>query len=39
MPDENGQLRPVTRGRKQTNLERNPRFWDRVYANQDQEEK
>lgn len=31
MPDENGQLRPVTR-MKEKNLERNPAFWDRVYA-------
>lgn len=30
MPDENGQLRPVTR-RGEKNLERNPNYWDRVY--------
>ena len=30
MPDENGQMRPVTR-MKEKNLERNPGFWDKVY--------
>lgn len=29
--DENGQMRPVTRLKKQ-NIERNPKFWDKVYA-------
>jgi hypothetical protein len=31
MPDENGQMRPVTR-MKEKNLERSPQFWDRVYS-------
>jgi hypothetical protein len=29
MPDENGQMRPVTRMKKQ-NIERNPKFWDKT---------
>ena len=33
-PDENGQLRPVTRGRN-INIERNPNFWDRVYKEEE----
>jgi hypothetical protein len=36
MPDENGQLRPVTRG-KQKNIERNPNFWDKVYDKKEEE--
>mmetsp|Transcript_12284 Transcript_12284/g.14801 ORF Transcript_12284/g.14801 Transcript_12284/m.14801 type:complete len:151 (+) Transcript_12284:63-515(+) len=31
MPDEEGMLRPVTR-RKARNIERNPNFWDRQFA-------
>lgn len=30
MPDEDGEMRPVTR-MKQRNIERNPKYWDRVY--------
>ena len=30
MPDENGQMRPVTRMKNKV-VERNPNFWDRVY--------
>lgn len=30
MPDENGQLRPVTRLKKK-NIERNPNFWDKAF--------
>jgi len=30
MPDENGQLRPVTRLKKK-NIERNPNFWDKEF--------
>jgi hypothetical protein len=37
MPDENGQLRPVTRLKKQV-VERNPQFWDRFY-DQDKNQK
>ncbi|KAG7358516.1 hypothetical protein IV203_015105 [Nitzschia inconspicua] len=37
VPDENGQMRPVTR-MKEKNLERNPQFWDRVYAEKDRDE-
>jgi len=29
--DEDGMLRPVTRGKKQTNIERNPSFWDKAF--------
>jgi hypothetical protein len=38
MPDENGQLRPVTRGNRQTIIERNPSFWDRFYEKQQQQQ-
>ena len=31
MPDENGQMRPVSR-MKEKNMERNHDFWDRIYA-------
>lgn len=34
MPDENGMLRPVTRG-KEKNLERSPSYWDRVFASKE----
>jgi hypothetical protein len=34
MPDEDGQMRPVTRMRNQ-NIERNPAYWDRVYEGKD----
>ena len=37
MPDENGQMRPVTR-MKEKNLERSPSYWDRVYAAQEKDE-
>jgi hypothetical protein len=37
MPDENGELRPVTR--KGNSLERSPAYWDRVYAAQEKKEK
>lgn len=37
MPDEDGQLRPVTRLKKQ-NVERNPKFWDRLYNNNEEQE-
>ena len=37
MPDENGQMRPVTRLKGQ-NIERNPNFWDKVYASEDGDE-
>ncbi|EEC50947.1 predicted protein [Phaeodactylum tricornutum CCAP 1055/1] len=30
MPDEDGQMRPVTRMKEQI-IERNPKYWDRVY--------
>jgi hypothetical protein len=30
MQDEEGQMRPVTRG-KMKNIERNPNFWDKLY--------
>jgi hypothetical protein len=33
--DETGQMRPVSRMKGQ-NLERNPAFWDRVYAEKDE---
>jgi hypothetical protein len=36
VPDDNGQMRPVTR-MKEKNLERNPQFWDRVYADNEDE--
>lgn len=36
MPDEEtGQLKPVTR-LKGKNIERNPKFWDRVYSSEDE---
>jgi hypothetical protein len=38
MPDEEGQLRPVTRGSKQTIIERNPSFWDRFYEKQQEQD-
>jgi hypothetical protein len=38
VPDENGQLRPVTRMKK-TNIERSPNYWDRVYSSSDEENK
>jgi hypothetical protein len=34
MPDENGDMRPVTRMKKKI-VERNPNFWDKVYGNED----
>jgi hypothetical protein len=34
MPDEDGQMRPVTRMRNQV-IERNPSYWDRVYEEQE----
>jgi hypothetical protein len=34
MPDENGDMRPVTRMKKKI-VERNPNFWDKVYGNDD----
>jgi hypothetical protein len=37
MPDENGMLRPVSRG-KEKNLERNPSYWDRVFATKERDE-
>jgi hypothetical protein len=30
MQDEEGQMRPVTRG-KMKNIERNPNYWDKLY--------
>jgi hypothetical protein len=36
VPDENGQLRPVTRMKGQ-NLERNPAYWDKVYNKKKEE--
>jgi len=35
MPDENGELKPVTRMKK-TNIERSPTYWDRVYSSQEE---
>jgi hypothetical protein len=37
MQDEDGQMRPVTRG-KNKNIERDPTFWDRYYEKKDREE-
>ena len=37
MPDENGQMRPVTR-MKEMNIERNPSFWDRAFTKEGAEE-
>ena len=34
MRDEQGEMRPVTR-MKNKNIERNPKFWDRAYGNED----
>jgi len=34
MADEDGQMRPVTRLKK-VNIERNPNFWDKAYAEDD----
>lgn len=33
--DENGMLRPVTRGKKQTVIERNPNFWDKAFKDKE----
>ena len=38
MPDDDGELRPVTRTRMQ-NIERNPNYWDRVYEAEEKEKK
>lgn len=35
MPDENGDMRPVTRMKNKI-VERNPNFWDKVYGNEDE---
>jgi hypothetical protein len=35
MPDENGQLKPVTRMKEKV-VERNPNYWDRVYSEKDE---
>jgi hypothetical protein len=35
MPDENGQMRPVSRMKKKI-IERNPSFWDRVYEKEEE---
>jgi hypothetical protein len=37
MKDENGQMRPVTRMKKQV-VERNMKFWDNVYADEDDDD-
>lgn len=34
-PDEDGQMRPVTRMKNQI-VERNPKYWDRVYEKEDE---
>lgn len=34
MPDEDGQMRPVTRMKNKV-IERKPSFWDREYAKED----
>lgn len=33
--EETGQMKPVTR-MKNKNIERNPKFWDRVYAEKEE---
>lgn len=38
MPDENGEMRPVTRLKKQ-NIERNPQYWDRFYDKEENKNK
>jgi hypothetical protein len=35
MPDENGQLKPVTRMKEKV-VERNPNYWDRVFPEEDE---
>ena len=37
MPDENGDMRPVTRMKKKI-VERNPNFWDKFYEKEDKGE-
>lgn len=38
MQDEDGQMRPVTRMKKQI-IERSPKFWDRLYDNDNKDDK
>jgi hypothetical protein len=37
MQDEEGQMRPVTRGKNKV-IERNPNFWDKFYENESQKQ-